>query len=1008
MAKAGIVNDDNGKYIGKYIWIQQGDQELLDRFCDSWLKTYKEDSRFKVCIDLETQGLDYITQDILLFSISWNGKDSIIFDPMYFELTKLKEVLATIPVVNTNIKFDAKWIYYKYGIEIQVAFDAMVGAQLGWAGAFPGFGKKYSLDNLVDKLLKLKISKDVRQEFIGKVSGSEYTIEQIEYAVKDSLLTYRLVHPITKRLQNENLWHIWENVEVPLIQSMIRSEVKGVLIDVEKLKELYALREKELKETYDEILVELAKIPKEKLPKFTKDKFNPKSPKQLVDLMAVVGIKLKSTEAEVLDEAMATHNLPLLTKIIKYRHIQDEISKYLKSFLEKYINPVTNCVHPNYQTCGADATGRLASSHPNTQNLAPDFRPMIVARPNHSLICSDASAFEFRSAAALSGEEYLLDAFRERAELLPEVKEVAAKYGETDPDTLVKSVEKKILTVTQGEHELINRFANTDIHRRNGALIFGCEPNEITSDQRSVSKCVDLNSIVFTDKGLFKVRDFLPAKPKEKTYYELKDVKVQTDTGFKIANKIYYAGILPSLVITTKSGRKIICSEEHKFRVWKNNKYQWIKSKSLKEQEDLILKMGDGFYAKSSKKIIEAQEFGNLLKNSKVVDNKVFVPEDCQFTVYKVGRADKKSGLVEVEIDSLELNNIPEWILNGTKEVKIGFLNNFINNDFYLGWSFSGNESVLGQVQLLLQTEGINSFLKTNKTHLVDGIPKLVVWNGNRTKLLILLGKEKKKKVEVLNPKADQIIMPSSMVNKIINEGTLNDTELKFLDFMKTNNLIRDQIVSIEKGPKIPMGDFSVPENNTVVYNGYVSHNTLGYSALYSSGPGTIQVQLAKQGNFYSLDQCKSFQAKFFNNLPKIKKLTDEIKENMLKDGYVTSMYGRKRFFVFPPKYQTRLYEQTKQKFYREAVNAPFQMSNADATKITMVKLEDYYRSFVDYLMPTTLLNIHDEIVVEAHDDICAEVAPIVHKVFVESCSEALQGKAPVECSYAIMKRWSK
>ncbi len=60
-----------------------------------------------------------------------------------------------------------------------------------------------------------------------------------------------------------------------------------------------------------------------------------------------------------------------------------------------------------------------------------------------------------------------------------------------------------------------------------------------------------------------------------------------TDVGFKDSTKVYYAGKLKSFIITTASGRRIVCSEEHKFRVWKNAKYQWVKASSSRRSRSI-------------------------------------------------------------------------------------------------------------------------------------------------------------------------------------------------------------------------------------------------------------------------------------------------------------------------------------------------------------------------------------------------------------------------------------
>jgi DNA polymerase I-like protein with 3'-5' exonuclease and polymerase domains len=133
-----------------------------------------------------------------------------------------------------------------------------------------------------------------------------------------------------------------------------------------------------------------------------------------------------------------------------------------------------------------------SSSDPNVQNIPnkgdTSLRPLIIARPNHKLITSDLSQFEFRAAAAYTKEQYLIDAFEERYQLLPDLKELASKFGFTDPDDLAKAVLSNKLEVSLGENEVIRTFAATDIHRRNAALVTGKSPRDIDNILRALGK----------------------------------------------------------------------------------------------------------------------------------------------------------------------------------------------------------------------------------------------------------------------------------------------------------------------------------------------------------------------------------------------------------------------------------------------------------------------------------------------------------------------------------------
>src|SRR5690606_32642125 len=90
--------------------------------------------------------------------------------------------------------------------------------------------------------------------------------------------------------------------------------------------------------------------------------------------------------------------------------------------LPEMINPATGRLHTCYQQAGA-ATGRLASSDPNLQNIpirTPDgrrIRAAFVAPPGRKLVACDYSQIELRIMAHLSGDAGLLAAFEAGADI---------------------------------------------------------------------------------------------------------------------------------------------------------------------------------------------------------------------------------------------------------------------------------------------------------------------------------------------------------------------------------------------------------------------------------------------------------------------------------------------------------------------------------------------------------------------------------------------------------------
>ena len=390
-------------------------------------------------------------------------------------------------ILVSNCKFDAKFILWETDIEIQICFDTMVATQMGYAGCFPGVGKKFSLDNVVSNLLPgYKISKAVRNEFIDKEIGTPFTEEQISYAACDVLTTHRLVYPLKKRLHNEGLAKLFEEVELPDIALQVQTELDGVTVDLPVLEAMYDQKMIELGNLLEEIRKEVEKFPAKQQPKYKKgDRFNPKSPSQVVDLMGqCYDYRMTSTDKDGMVKALTETKQPIVQKIITFRDLFDQVHKQMQGWLNEEIDRSDNTLHPNTNTYGTNS-GRESQNEPNLMQVRKDQRGVLMARPGNLLIKSDYSSYEFRACAAQTGEPYLIQIYDDRAALLPVIKQLAEAYNQgDDPEGFIKKVKKGAIQVASDELALVKEFDSTDIHRRNTALILGKEINDVLPNER--------------------------------------------------------------------------------------------------------------------------------------------------------------------------------------------------------------------------------------------------------------------------------------------------------------------------------------------------------------------------------------------------------------------------------------------------------------------------------------------------------------------------------------------
>lgn len=125
---------------------------------------------------------------------------------------------------------------------------------------------------------------------------------------------------------------------------------------------------------------------------------------------------------------------------------------------------------------------------------------------------------------------------------------------------------------------------------------------------------------------------------------------------------------------------------------------------------------------------------------------------------------------------------------------------------------------------------------------------------------------------------------------------------------------------------------------------------------------GKSDFGLAKDLNI-SLARAKDYINSYFGKYDKIKGFMDEIVANAERTGYSTTMFNRRRYI--PEIKSNNFIDKNRGK--RAAMNAPIQGSAADIIKIAMVNVHN--RFFEEGLKSKLILQVHDELIVEAVED---------------------------------------
>ncbi len=231
------------------------------------------------------------------------------------------------------------------------------------------------------------------------------------FASERADLVAQLAPALRTELEREQLGHVYQDLELPLVPVLASLERAGIGLDRDVLAGLSARVEQELA-TKSRRIFDLAGL-----------EFNINSPRQLSEVLfdrlqlpasrKTGKTRTASTAVEVLEELALVHDLP--REILDWRALAKLKGTYIDA-LPALVRADTGRVHTSFNQAVA-ATGRLSSSDPNLQNipirteLGREIRRAFVAAPGCQLISADYSQIELRVLAHLSRDERLIDAF---------------------------------------------------------------------------------------------------------------------------------------------------------------------------------------------------------------------------------------------------------------------------------------------------------------------------------------------------------------------------------------------------------------------------------------------------------------------------------------------------------------------------------------------------------------------------------------------------------------------
>lgn len=321
----------------------------------------------------------------------------------------LEELAEKTIICSMDIKTILKHVSLNNAEQV---FDISVGAYL-----LDPLRSSYTFDEVAREYLEGALF-PTRQELLGKESLKDAWEKSsdglMSYACYVAYTAYKSRIAIEKALKETNMWDVYRKIEVPLIFTLDSMEKWGIRVKGE-----------ELKAYGDKLRIRIAELEK-KIYEQAGEKFNINSPKQLgVILFEKMGIpggrKTKtgySTAADILEKLAPEQ--PIINDILEYRQLTKLKSTYadgLSAVIEE-----DGRIHSTFNQT-ITATGRISSTEPNLQNipvrmeLGRLIRKVFVPADGFVFLDADYSQIELRVLAHMSGDEKLIQAYREAEDI---------------------------------------------------------------------------------------------------------------------------------------------------------------------------------------------------------------------------------------------------------------------------------------------------------------------------------------------------------------------------------------------------------------------------------------------------------------------------------------------------------------------------------------------------------------------------------------------------------------
>ena len=384
---------------------------LIDNEVDLLAYLESIDLTKPLVVDTETDRADPLTANLVGIAMTQESHKAVYipYNPEWN--LALEQILRAtdLLVIAHNYKFDYT-VLERHGIELcGKIFDTMIAAYL------IDSDQRLKMDEL--SLRYLQYQPIPITELLDKGKAKEpLTMAEVPmevlvpYACEDADITFRLYTIFSEKLKKDGLNEVAFNLDFPLSRVLARMEAKGIALDTKLLEEFSVALSEDMERLKSVIFDQCG------------EEFNLNSPAQLGDILfeklsLPAGKKTKtgkySTNEVVLSKLAHVHKVP--EQVLEFRSLTKLKSTYADA-LPNLLSPLSHRLHTNYNQCVA-ATGRLASSNPNLQNIpirttrSREIRKAFIPEEGYKILSADYSQVELRIIAHISEDPDMIQAF---------------------------------------------------------------------------------------------------------------------------------------------------------------------------------------------------------------------------------------------------------------------------------------------------------------------------------------------------------------------------------------------------------------------------------------------------------------------------------------------------------------------------------------------------------------------------------------------------------------------